>query len=59
MQRRTGKVDGEAWLHETGQASASPGVICRRNVDHRKIHAFLGTLEHLSFDGDPGDVVNG
>ena len=45
-------------FHETGQASASPGVVRRGDVNHREIHAFLGTLEHLFINGDPGDVVN-
>ena len=57
MQRRTGKVDGEAWLHETGQASASPGVICRGDVYHGEIGS-AAALEYLPANGDPGDVVN-
>lgn len=51
-------MEREARFHETGKASDSPGVICRGNVDHREIHAFVGPLEYLFIDGDLGDVVN-
>ena len=44
-------------LHKTGEASASPGVICRGDVYHGEIGS-AAALEYLPANGDPGDVVN-